>query len=78
MQIFEEILFFKLCTTTTTKKPTTTEKQTINSTYLVSGGCRRLAEGVCLIVCFSVFVVVYSLKKRISTKICTFRPGSSN
>ena len=38
MQIFEEVLFFKLRTTTKT------EKQTINLTYLVSVGCRRLAE----------------------------------
>ena len=36
MQIFEEVLFFKL--------RTTTEKQTINSTYLVSVGYGRLAE----------------------------------
>ena len=38
--IFEEVLFFKPRATTTT-----TEKQTIDSTYLVSVGCRRLAEG---------------------------------
>ena len=42
MQIFEDVLFFKLQTTTTTK---TTEKQTFNSTHLVSVGCGRLAEG---------------------------------
>ena len=36
MQIFEEVPFFKL---------RTTEKQTINSTYLVSFGSGRLAEG---------------------------------
>ena len=34
--MFEEVLFFKL---------RITEKQTINSTYLVSVGCGRLAEG---------------------------------
>ena len=33
---FMEILLFELCTT---------KKQTINSTYLVSVGCGRLAEG---------------------------------
>ena len=46
MQIFEEVIFFKLRTTTKNKnKTTTTEKQTIHSAYLVSVGCRRLAEG---------------------------------
>ena len=39
VQIFKDVPFFKL---RATKK---TEKQTINSTYLVSVGCRRLAEG---------------------------------
>ena len=39
MQIFQEVLFFKLRTTLKT------EKQTIDSTYLVSVGCGRLAEG---------------------------------
>ena len=36
MQIFEEVLFFKLHTT---------KKQTVNSTYLVLVGCGRLVEG---------------------------------
>ena len=36
VHIFKEVLFFKLHTT---------EKQTINSTYLMSVGCGRLAEG---------------------------------
>ena len=36
VQILEEVLFFKL---------RTTEKHTFNSTYLVSVGCGRLAEG---------------------------------
>ena len=39
MQIFKEVLFFKLRTTTKT------EKQKMSSTYLVSVGCGRLAEG---------------------------------
>ena len=39
MQIFEEILFFKLHTTIQQ------QKNTINSTYLVSVGKGRLVEG---------------------------------
>ena len=45
MQIFEEVLFLKLRTKQQTNKNKKTEKHTINSTYLVSGGCGRLAEG---------------------------------
>ena len=46
MQVFEEVLLFKLRTRTKkNKKTTTTEKQAINSTYPVSVGCGRLAEG---------------------------------
>ena len=44
MQIFEEVLFFKLPTKKLQKNPPT-EKHPINSTYLVLAGCGRLAEG---------------------------------
>ena len=57
MQVFQDVLFFSI----------KTQKQRINSTYLVSVGCGRLAEGkghetdsICLFFCF---YVLRSLKK---------------
>ena len=45
MQIYEEVLFFKLRNPPTPPPPPNPEKQMINSAYLVSVGC-GLAEGI--------------------------------
>ena len=68
MQIFEEVIFFKLRTKNKQnkkrrrRKKKEKEKQTFNSTYLVSVGCLRLAEGK------GHEIDVRSLKKRTSSE----------
>ena len=62
MQIFEDVLFFKLRTKEKQKN------KTINSTYLVSVGCGRMTEG--LPRKFARFTLFRSIKKRAFHLLC--------